>query len=136
MVMRVQTETDDNRELVERYWQLLADNDLEGAATMQHDEFVEEWPQSGERIRGRDKWLAMATAHPTFPSIEPRLTEGIEDLWVTRARFEYPIDEGVVPFEVCAVQRVREGKVLRITQYFGAPFEPAEWREAWVERTR
>lgn len=102
---------------------------------MQHDEFIEEWPQSGERIRGRDNWLAMATAHPTFPSIRPRSTEGVEDLWVTHAHFDYPTDEGAAPFEVCAVQRVREGKILSITQYFGAPFEAAEWRAGWVERT-
>jgi hypothetical protein len=76
----------------------------------------------------------MSTGHPTFPAVTPVSHEGIEDLWVTQAHFEYPMDEGPAPYEACAIQRVSEGKILHITEYFAAPFEAAEWREGWVER--
>jgi hypothetical protein len=125
---------DDSERVIELYWKALADNDLQRASTMLGDDFVEEWPQSGERIHGPDNWLAMATAHPTFPSIRPLETQGAGDLWVTQAHFDYPTDEGAAPFKVCAIQRVRDGKLVRLTQYFAAPFEAAEWRKEWVER--
>jgi hypothetical protein len=29
---------------------------------------------------------------------------------------------------------MQDGKAIRMTEYFAAPFPPAEWRAAWVEK--
>lgn len=117
---------------VERYWTAMAARDFDAARRELHDGFTGEWPQSGERIRGRDNWLAIARAHPTFPAIgEVRHLAG-EELVVTHATFDYARD-GSPPYQVCAVQQVRDGKILSNLEFFGAPFEAAEWRAAWVE---
>ena len=124
----------ERREVVERFWRALQAKDLQGAAACLHDDVVEEWPQSGERIVGTKNWLAMVTRHPTFPAVTPRSTEGAGDLWVTHAHYEYPTDGEPAPYEVCAVQWVGDGKILRLTEYFAAPFEAADWRADIVER--
>ena len=124
-------------EVIERYWDALARNDLRGAASFLHEAFTEDWPQSGERIVGAESWLAMVTRHPTFPAVTPRSHEGREDLWVSQAHFEYPTEDGEpAPYEVCSIQWLRDGKILRIVEYFAAPFEPAAWRADIVQRVR
>ena len=124
---------DANRATVERYWEAVAREDFDAAAKEFHDDFIELWPQSGERISGRENWLSMVRAYPGFPSIEQKRTIGRADLWVTEAAFDYARD-GSPPWQVCAVQECRDGKIARITEFFGSPFEPADWRAEWVER--
>jgi hypothetical protein len=55
---------DDNRSVVERYDAALP-ADLDTLTSLQHPDFVEDWPQSGERIRGSDN-------SGRFRSITPR----------------------------------------------------------------
>jgi ketosteroid isomerase-like protein len=42
-----------NRDALERFLQLFERGDLDAAADLLHDDYVEEYPQSGERIRGK-----------------------------------------------------------------------------------
>lgn len=125
---------DVNRETVERYWEALARKDFEEAAAFLDDGFVEDWPQSGERIHGPENWLSMVRGHPTFPAVGPMRHEGREDLWVSHCHFDYGQGGESQPYEVCAVQQLRDGKIVSIVEYFGAPFEAADWRRDWVER--
>jgi limonene-1,2-epoxide hydrolase len=127
--------TDDNRQAVERFWQALARREFDAAAKELHSEFAEDWPQSGERIVGVYNWLVMVRAHPAFPKITVREHVGEGSVWVTQARFEYPAGSGATSFEVCAVQRLRDGRITHVTEYFGAPFEPASWRAKFVQRS-
>ena len=126
--------SENNKAAVDRYWRTVGTADWEGATAVMHDDFVEEWPQSGERIRGGANWLSMITAHPTPPAINAMRTWGGGDLWVTHAEFDYMRD-GSPPWQVLAVLECRDGKIARLTQVFGAPFEAAEWRSEWVERS-
>ncbi|HEX6262849.1 MAG TPA: nuclear transport factor 2 family protein [Actinomycetota bacterium] len=126
---------DENQRIVERYWAALATGDFDDAAAFLSDDFVEDWPQSGERIIGPANWLEMARHHPTFPSIEPVRHEGQGDLWVSELLFDYGRGGESQPYHVCAVQHLREGRIASIVEYFAAPFEPADWRIDWVERT-
>ena len=120
-----------NHEVAIGFWEALAGRDFEAAASALHEDFVEDWPQSGERIVGIPNWLRMVREHPTFPSIEPKRTVGAGDLWVSECRFDY--GDGT-PWSICAVQEFRDGKIARITEYFGSPFEAAGWRTGIVER--
>jgi hypothetical protein len=62
---------DTNRETAEAFWEALARREFDSAAAALHPDFVEDWPQSGERIVGVPNWLRMVREHPTFPTIEP-----------------------------------------------------------------
>jgi hypothetical protein len=121
-------------EVIERYWDALTRENFDAAAACLHGSFIEDWPQSGERIVGAENWLGMVTRHPTFPAVTVRSHTGEGSLWVSQAHFEYPTDDGSAPYEVCAVQRVAEGRIASIVEYFAAPFEAADWRADLVER--
>jgi ketosteroid isomerase-like protein len=128
----VPVEAQTGRTTVEDFWRALERKDLQGATDYLHDRFVEDWPQSGERIRGKEHWLEMVTNHPTFPTVKLLRVRGSDDLWAAECDFDYPGTEGT--WRICALCELRDGKIAAITEYFGAPFEPAEWRSELVER--
>ena len=49
---------------VERFWELMMTNDFRSVGSALSDEFVLDWPQSKERIRGRDNFAAMNEEYP------------------------------------------------------------------------
>jgi ketosteroid isomerase-like protein len=124
---------EENREAVEGYWQALENEDYEAAQAQLHGEFVEEWPQSGERIRGRVNWMRVIMEHPTRPSFRTRRIIGRDDLWVAEVLFDYA-GSGSPPYHVCAIMECRDGKIWRLTEFFGGPFDPADWRAGFAER--
>lgn len=54
----------DARQVAERLWEALQAGDWETAGDYLHDDFVQEWPQSGERIIGRDNAIAIEQSFP------------------------------------------------------------------------
>ena len=124
---------EENRQTLERYWEALERKDFDSAMEALHEDFLEFYPQSGERISGRDNYLGLLTSHPTFPAITVRRHAGRDDLWVTLAAFDYAGD-GSPPWQTCEVQEFKDGKISRIEAIFGAPFEAADWRVRWVEQ--
>lgn len=52
-------------------------------------------------------------------------------LWISELILTYDQQ----PFHVVSIMEFEGAKVVRETQYFGAPFEPAASRAQWVERT-
>ena len=122
----------DRQEVIARYWDAVAARDLQSLRPLLTEDFVEDWPQSGERIRGPDNWHGMATSHPAYPSVEAVRTLGEGDVWVTEARFDY--GGGDPPWSVCAIFEFSGDRIAKVTEYFGAPFEAPEWRDPFTER--
>jgi hypothetical protein len=60
----------DARQVVEAMWKALDAGDWEGVATYMHEDYVQEWPQSGERIVGRDNAIAI---NKNFPGGLPKM---------------------------------------------------------------
>ena len=98
---------------------------------LRHEDYVMEMPQSGERIRGREKMREFQEAYPTPPSIQLRRLLVREGLWVVEGVNNY--GEGRV-FAVVVIFELRDGKIWRDTRYYAEPFEAPEWRAQWVER--
>jgi ketosteroid isomerase-like protein len=99
------------------------------------DDVIQEWPQSGERIRGRDNAKAINDNYPAMTGSTPRLSlrrvSGEGAHWVVEGTIDY--GDGT-PVSYVAVAELRDGRIARITDYFGSPFEAPAWREKWVER--
>jgi hypothetical protein len=89
-----------------------------------------EYPQSGERIRGRHNIQASRFAQPNKKRFTVRRILGAADLWITELVLTY---DGQPSYTV-SIMEFRDGKVVRETQYFGDPFEPGPSRVQWVER--
>ena len=84
-----------------------------------------EWPQSGERIRGKQQIIALHEAAPFAVDIVVRRTIGSGDLWVTETTISY---HGGRPTKAVFIMEFRDGKVVRETDYFGEPFAPPDYR--------
>ena len=118
----------DNRLILERY--LSGALNAEQEYEMRHEDVVIDMPQSGERIRGRDKMKAMQDAYPgPPPTITVRRIVGSGDVWVVEARSDY----GGRIYDVAMIIEFCEGKILRETRYYADPFEGPAWRTPWVE---
>lgn len=95
-------------------------------------DYVEEYPQSGETIRGRAAIQEMLASFPdgTKPVVrgESRITR-TDDGFVG----EYLLDYGPQGlYHAVGFYTVRDGKIVHGKEYFAAPFEPAPWRARWV----
>jgi ketosteroid isomerase-like protein len=108
----------------------VAGRDEQAAAEIFADDAVLEWPQSGERVRGKANIVAMHEAAPVRIDFEVRRTIGCGDLWVTETTIRY---DGARPTNAVFIMEFRDGKVVRETDYFGEPFDPPAYRSAWVE---
>ena len=119
------------RAALERHWTASATGDQDAEHEIYHDDVIVEYPQSGERIRGRHNVQALRSQHPDRPSgFLVRRIVGEGDLWVT----EYVITYNGLRVNTVSIMEFGGDKVVRETQYFGEPFEPPAWRARWVER--
>jgi ketosteroid isomerase-like protein len=120
----------ENRATLEKVFDALQRQDMGGYTEAYAEDAVQEWPQSGERIVGRDNIKAVNDNYPGFPKSEQRRLIGSGDLWIGELTLNYDgdIQHGISVFEM------RDGKIVRETDYFGAPWEAPEWRSQWVEK--
>ena len=100
------------------------------ASEIYADDAVVEWPQGGERLRGKANIIAMRSAYPARQDFQLHRTIGCHDLWVN----EYTIHYDDRPVRVVGIMEFRDGKVVRERIYFGEPWDPPAWRAQWVER--
>lgn len=118
---------------VTRLWSRFEARDWEGAAAELADDFVAEWPQTGERFRGPANFIAMNRAHPApnwHISVSRVVAQGDE----IAAEVVVTTDEGV---DFClGFYELCEGKIRRATEYWTerAPATTPAWRAEWTER--
>ena len=90
-----------------------------------------DFPQSGERIRGRANLVAQRSADPDHPSISKvRRIMGSGPVWVSEVVIMY---DGK-PWYTVNIHEFRGDRVFHETQYFAEPLASAAWRSQWVER--
>jgi hypothetical protein len=118
------------RAALDRHWVASDANDLEAEHDIYREDAVLEYPQSGERIRGRRKIQSSRAAQPNRKRFTVRRIIGAGDLWVTEYVLTY---DGRSSYTV-SIMEFLDGKVARETQYFSDPFEPGPSRAQWVER--
>jgi hypothetical protein len=81
------------RAALERHWAASDANDFATEHRIYREDAVLDYPQSGERIRGRQKIQASRTAQPNRERFAVRRIVGAGELWVT----EYVITYDGVP---------------------------------------
>lgn len=143
---------DGGRALVERWAKALGAVDVEAFKELVHDDAVDEYPQSGERVVGRANLEAVARHYPGVdtqpihgamdrvlgaddewtmgPSFNVTRITGTGDEFAIAGTLTYPNEE---TWHVSQFIRIRDGRIWRITSYFSPPFDPPAWRAQWVE---
>jgi hypothetical protein len=93
-------------------------------------DFVEEYPQSRERVLGPDGVVRLLNAHPSRPrgGGTPRVTV----LGADQAAFEVAVRYGDEPWWIIGILDLRDGLVHRERAYFASRLPPADWRAPWV----
>jgi len=98
------------------------------------DDFVEEWPQSGERLT-RAASLRMGEMYQEKSGTSPKFTYkrmlGGGDVFIVEGTIDY--GDGI-PVSYVGVAELRDGKIARMTEYFANAFEAPAWRADFVER--
>jgi hypothetical protein len=98
------------------------------------DDFVQEWPQSGERL-SKEATIQIAEKYEeqtgTSPKFNYKRMLGGGDIFVIEGTVDY--GDGV-PVSYVGVGELRDGKVSKMTEYFANPFEAPAWRADYVEK--
>jgi ketosteroid isomerase-like protein len=119
-----------SRQVAESLWRLFDAQDFDAAGDLLHDDFVCEWPQSRERIRGRDNFIALNKNYPGEwrVTVERVVVSGEEVVTQTTLCCGDQVFCAISFFEL------RAGKVFRLCEYWPEPAEAPDWRAQWVER--
>src|SRR5215831_18065868 len=120
------------RAALDRHWAASDASDFEVEHQIYGEDAVLEYPQSGERMRGRRHIQASRTAQPNRKRFAVRRIVGAGDLWIT----EFVLTYDGQPSYVVSIMEFQDGRVARETQYFGDAFEPGPSRAQWVELMR
>ena len=139
-----------SRQVVDRYIKGLIDRNLDLQAEVCAPDMIQEFPQSGERIRGWANYRAAAENYPGgLPEGMHSRVVGSDDRWVLGPSFTLLRIEGTgdvytffgnakypdgVTWHVMSIIEVRSAKIAKTTWVFGAPFDPPASRAQWVER--
>lgn len=115
---------------LERHWSASDASDFEIEHEIYHDDAVLEYPQSGERIRGRTNIRQSRVLQPNKKRFTVRRVLGSGDLWVT----EFVLAYDGIPSYAVSIMEFRDGRVAHETQYFADRFDPAPSRAHLVER--
>ena len=118
----------ETRAALDRHWAAADANDFEGEHQIYREDAVLEYPQSGERVRGRRNIQASRAAQPNTKRFTVRRILGAGDLWVSEFTITY---DGQPSYSV-SIMEFEDGRVTRETQYFGDAFEPGPSRAQWV----
>ena len=120
------------KEIIEQFWRAMESNNFYKAAELLHDDFILEWHQSGERIRGQENFAKLNTAYPTQGkwhfTINSIVAEG--DVVVS----DVSVTDGTLHDRVITFSTIRVGKIWKQIEFWPEPFEAPEWRAQWVEK--
>ncbi len=120
------------KQLIARFWAAMNANDFAGAGELLHDDYELDWPQSGERIRGRANFVAVNAHYPAAGpwrvTVDRLVAEGDE------VASQVTVTDGVVVARAITFSTVRDGRIWRQAEYWPDPFAPPPWRAQWTER--
>ena len=107
-------------EVAREFWHLMATNDFHSVAAVLAPEFVLDWPQSKERIRGAERFARMNQEYPAHGTWEFTIhrivggeSEAVSDVTVT---------DGVQTARAISFFAVAQGKVTHIVEFWPEPY--------------
>ena len=118
-------------DLVHEFWRLMASNDFDSVRAVLAPDFVLEWPQSRERIRGGERFAQMNreyTAHGPWRFTINRIVGGERE-----AVSDVSVSDGVQNGRAISFFSVDGGKISRLVEFWPEPYEAAPNRSHLVE---
>ena len=115
---------------LDQHWAASDASDFETEHLIYHEDAVLEYPQSGERTRGRRNIQGQRASQPNKKRFTVRRIIRGGDLWIT----EFIVTCDGKPSYTVSIMEFSGDKVARETQYFADPFPAPAFRAKWVER--
>jgi len=103
-------------EVVREFWRLMGTNDFGSVASVLADDFVLEWPQTKERIRGPERFARMNEEYPAHGAWRftiNRLVGGESE-----AVSDVTVSDGVRTDRAITFFTIHSGKVTRLVEYW------------------
>lgn len=117
------------RARLEQHWAASESGDIDTEHAIYADDAILDYPQSGERFRGRAKIKAQRGGHPAERHFTVLRISGSGDLWVNECVITY---DGAPTYSV-SVMELAGDMVTHETQYFADPFPAPASRAALAE---
>ena len=118
-------------EVVREFWRLMATNEFSSVAAVLTPEFVLDWPQSNERIRGAERFAQVNVEYPshglwqfTVHRIVGTEIEAVSEVTVT---------DGFQTAKAISFFTVRHGKVTHLVEFWPEPYPAPANRAHLVE---
>ena len=118
-------------EIVEEFYRRMNTNDFRLASQMLSDDYVLEWPQSKERIYGRENFVRVNEEYPaygrwsfTMNRIVGNATEAVSDVSIT---------DGTQVARAITFTTVEEGKIVKQVEFWPENYDAPENRKHLVE---
>jgi hypothetical protein len=117
------------RDRIEEHWKASERGDSEAEHAIYATDAILDYPQSGERFRGRARIQAQRGGNPAERHFTILRIRGGGDLWVSECVITY---DGSPTYSV-SVMELTDGLVTHETQYFADPFQAPSSRAALAE---
>ncbi|MDF3301442.1 nuclear transport factor 2 family protein [Streptomyces tropicalis] len=117
------------RAAIEEHWRASEHGDNDAEHAIYATDAILDYPQSGERFRGRAAIAAQRGGHPADRHFTVRRITGHASLWVSECLITY---DGV-PSHSVSIMQFADQQVVHETQYFAEPFDAPARRAALAE---
>ena len=117
------------RARIQEHWQASESGDADTEHAIYAADAVLDYPQSGERFRGRSTIQAQRGGNPADRHFRILRIRGTGDLWVSECVITY---DGAPTYSV-SLMEFADDRVTHETQYFADPFPASPARAALAE---
>lgn len=117
------------RAAIEEHWRASEAGEIAAEHAVYAEDAILDYPQSGERFRGRAAIAAQRGGHPASRHFTVQRITGSGNLWVSECVITY---DGVPSWSV-SIMEFADGQVVHETQYFADPFGSPASRAALAE---
>ena len=94
------------------------------------EDVVREWPQMGEIVRGRE---LIGAVEGTFEELTLAVGERRRFGDFLLAEWSNDYGDGAI-YRNVTIAKIEDGEAVRVTDYWGKPFETPEWRKQTTDR--
>ena len=118
------------RDVATALWRCFDEGRFRDALPLLSEKFEAHWPNTRERIRGRENFIAVNEAYPGTWRCTVRRVEEYAGAVVTVTE----LADGRSALFAVSFFEVRDGRITRVEEYFADNVPPPFDRSAWTER--
>jgi len=118
-------------DIVKEYWSRMQTNDFALVAELFDDDYILEWPQSRERIRGKANFIAVNADYPAQGSWQFTIHDIVGD--DQKVVTDVTVTDGTIKARAVTFTTVRHGKIIKQVEYWPEEYPAPGNRKHLVE---